>query len=77
MSSAERAVALLVGILTVISLMGAGLAILVRISMRTGQLVERLDSHIDNQDRRDQAIDRQFESTDRRLLWLEQRRRRV
>jgi hypothetical protein len=67
-SPAERFIALLAGILTVISLMGAGLVILVRISMRTGQLVERLDSHIASQNKRE-------ESNDRRLTWLEQRRR--
>jgi hypothetical protein len=49
--AAERFIALLVGIVTVLGLMGAGLVFLMRISMRMGQLVERLDSHIVSQDR--------------------------
>ena len=46
MSSADRFVALLVGIIAILSGLGAGLRLLWRISWQTGQLVTRLDLHL-------------------------------
>jgi predicted PurR-regulated permease PerM len=66
-ASTEHFVALLVSILTAVGLMGAGLVFLIRISVSTGRLVERVDTHIENEDKR-------AESVDRRLTWLEQQK---
>jgi hypothetical protein len=46
MGSAERFVALLVGILTIIGALAAAIRVLIRISWQMGQLVQRFGDHV-------------------------------
>jgi len=62
-SSADRLVALAVGMCTLLSMMGGALAVLMRISWRVGQLVTRLDLHL-----------REAEKVDARITELERER---
>jgi C4-dicarboxylate-specific signal transduction histidine kinase len=67
--SAERFIALLVGIIAILGGIGAMIRLLVTISMRVGQVVQRFDDHIKSDD----EIHRQ---TQERLRDLEQYRNR-
>lgn len=68
MSAGERFVALLAGLFACLAVAGAGLRYLVVISARMGQLVERLDGHL-------QDADRIGSDHEARLRDLERRRR--
>ena len=69
MSSTERFVALLAGIITIIGALGGAIRLLARISWQVGQLVQRFGDHVEN-------ATKVHEDQEERLRGLERRRRR-